>query len=335
MIVSQLNQKFHNLTQYLHWYKRLHPGKKTAYLVASPTHENTGDAAIVLGVHSFLREHGYSYVVEITTEEYWNYRRCIGRVMPRDALICLNGGGNMGDVYQLEETNRRTILGDFPNHRVVIFPQTIYYTDEQAQQDSVPYYNRENITITAREKTSYEMMKALYPRANVILAPDIVLSMNDHRHPHPRKGIVICFREDREQLMTNEARDTLVKKLQQSGYNVTNTDMMYGASIPREKREQVVEDKKNIFARAELVITDRLHAMILCVISGTPCLVFGNNHHKIRGVYEWIKYLDYISFVQSTEEVLEKLEAFISRESRRYIPRMEDFKQLADAVRPR
>ncbi|HLS30591.1 MAG TPA: polysaccharide pyruvyl transferase family protein, partial [Flavobacteriaceae bacterium] len=43
------------------------------------------------------------------------------------------------------------------------------------------------------------------------------------------------------------------------------------------------------FRSAELVITDRLHGMIFCYITGTPCVVFQNNNHKVRETYDWIK----------------------------------------------
>lgn len=334
MVVSWIKRKIGGAKQYIRWFKRLHPGKKAAYLIASPTYENVGDIAIAFGMEEFLLQHGYDSVVDITTTEFWSSRQCIRRLLPSNALICLIGGGNMGDVYQLEENNRRTVLGDFPNHRVVIFPQTIYYTDEQAKLESVPHYNRENLTIAAREQQSYEIIKMLYPRANIILAPDVVLSMNYSRESHARQGIVACFRGDREQLLPTEEKEKLLTYLRQHGYDVTITDMMHGASIPRESRRKIVEEKKDVFARAQLVITDRLHAMILCVISGTPCLVFGNNHHKVRGVYEWVKHLDYISFIHSTDEVIDKLEEFLAKDSNSYTPRAEDFRALEEAVRP-
>lgn len=336
MGLSKLTQKFSSLAAYAQWAGKLwHPLQKTAYFIVTPTYDNIGDIAIALGVEHFLYQCGYEKVVDIATAEYWKYRKCIIRLLPHDARIFLIGGGNMGDVYKLEEENRRTVLGDFPKHRVVIFPQTIYYKDAQAREASIPHYNRENITITAREQTSYEMMKALYPRANIILAPDVVLSMDDSQSQTHRNGIVLCFRGDSEQYLPDHERDKIRSALLRRGIDVTLTDMMHGVSIPREERKQVVAAKKDVFARAELVITDRLHAMILCAVSGTPCLVFGNNHHKIRGVYEWVKHLDYISFVGSADEALERVDAFLAKGPGCYIPRSEDFQALADAVRPR
>jgi pyruvyl transferase EpsI len=255
--------------------------------------------------------------------------------MPKNALIILNGGGNMGDIYQLEEMNRRTVLDDFPNHRIVIFPQTIYYKDEQNAYSSVPHYNRENITIAAREQVSYDVMKRLYPSANIILSPDVVLSLNYSRQMHSRNGIVACFRGDSEQLLADHDRISLLSKLSEQGHDVVITDMIHGAEIPKESRKRIVEQKIRLFAGARLEVTDRLHGMILCAISGTPCLVFGNNHHKVRGVYEWIRHLQYIRFVHSVEEAVQEAEWYMSLGSNAYSPKIDDFQSLMEAVKPK
>ena len=66
------------------------------------------------------------------------------------------------------------------------------------------------------------------------------------------------------------------------------------------------------FCSSKLVITDRLHAMIFAAITETPCVVILSKSHKVKGVYQWIKHLNYIKLVenldtlkQSVEEVLQ------------------------------
>ena len=57
------------------------------------------------------------------------------------------------------------------------------------------------------------------------------------------------------------------------------------------------------FAHAELVITDRLHGMIFCAITGTPCIVINSKSPKVAGCYEWIKNLDYIRFAENAASI--------------------------------
>lgn len=73
----------------------------------------------------------------------------------------------------------------------------------------------------------------------------------------------------------------------------------------------------NEFRRASLVITDRMHGMIMAAITNTPCIVMESLDKKILGSYEWIKKLEYIQFVDhaNENEVLDMLSK-IKTESR-------------------
>jgi pyruvyl transferase EpsI len=42
--------------------------------------------------------------------------------------------------------------------------------------------------------------------------------------------------------------------------------------------------------------------MVFAAITGTPCIVFNCNNHKIKGTYDWISYLDYIRFAETLED---------------------------------
>ena len=54
------------IKEYIRWMKILwQPSKKTAYLLATPTHDNIGDLAIVVAEEKFLKECGYEKIVNI------------------------------------------------------------------------------------------------------------------------------------------------------------------------------------------------------------------------------------------------------------------------------
>ena len=59
----------------------------------------------------------------------------------------------------------------------------------------------------------------------------------------------------------------------------------------------------NRIASKELVVTDRLHCMIFCAITETPCIAFDNSNKKISGVYKaWLSNLHYISVVSNYQD---------------------------------
>ena len=122
--------KIKALRSYFFWARQLwHPQKKCAYFFGIPTHSNIGDSAIVVAEKEFLRNCGYDEIVEITSSEYIYNRKCIKRLMPKYASIFLPGGGNMGSLWPLEEEHRYQIIEDFRNCTITVFPQTIFYGD--------------------------------------------------------------------------------------------------------------------------------------------------------------------------------------------------------------
>lgn len=307
---------------YIRWMRVLwHPFKKTAYLLATPTHNNIGDLAIVVAEENFLKECGYDKIVNVIMGECWESPKCIARLLPRKAPVYFHGGGNMGDIY-LDERLRRKMFPLLSKHEIVLFPETIFYRDtvkgDEEKKNSVRFYNRENITIAAREEQSFNIMKELYPKANILLTPDIVLSMGAQEFKINRKGILLCFRDDQEKALPDSDIEKLMKKLEGKGYVCCMTSMIYYRYITAGMWEAVVEEKMREIASSRLLITDRLHGMIFAALTQTPCIVFGNNHHKISGVYQWIKKLRYIQFVSSTDEAVEQAEKMYRFEECRF-----------------
>lgn len=59
---------------------------------------------------------------------------------------------------------------------------------------------------------------------------------------------------------------------------------------------------------AQLVITDRLHAMIFAAITETPCIAMDNKSKKVKGVYEWIRDLPYVQYADDISTACELIQ---------------------------
>ncbi|MBQ7043229.1 MAG: polysaccharide pyruvyl transferase family protein [Clostridia bacterium] len=297
----------------LYWLFRLfRPFSKTVYVVGCPEYPNLGDSAILIAELAFLKESGFTdnRIKCITEREFFDDRQVIRSWIGKKKLICGLGGGNMGNQYYSEEKIRRILLKDFSENPIIIFPQTIYYggtTGAEEAEESKRYYdNKENLTLIAREKKSQEEMQRLYPGTKVLLTPDIVLSctMKDFEvesNCH-RKGVLLCVRSDAEKSMSDAEFDSFTKKLQNYGIICKKTDMYSDKEINSETRLDCIKRKMEEFVSAQIVITDRLHGMIFAAITETPCIVFSNYNHKVKGTYDWIKHLPYIKFAETIEE---------------------------------
>lgn len=283
------------------------PFGKKAYVIGTPEYKNLGDSAICLAEMNFLHKSGFSKrrIKEISTSDYFMYRTFIRKYISRSSLICGMGGGNMGNHWYDEELLRYEIINDFKDNHIIIFPQTIFYTDDEsgkkAKKESVDHYNScKKLCLIAREKNSFSIMKELYKEAEILLTPDIVLSTNRDIfdiETKSRRGILLCMRSDKEKILSETDILNIETCLHKNGQHYKFIDMYSECDINKKNRLRYTKKKLEEFASSRLVITDRLHAMIFAAITETPCIVFDNVSCKISGTYEWIKYLDYIKYV--------------------------------------
>lgn len=292
--------------------------RRNIYVMGTPMHTNVGDNAIAYAELLFLKSCGIpgKNIKEITMEEYKLYRQRILRTLRvHKRFICLHGGGNMGNQWPEEEQLRREMMSGMPDNPMAILPQTFFYTDDAAGREeysnSIPYYNgRKDLTIVAREQTSFEKMRKAYPNTRVILTPDVVLTMDpeslgiDHKE---RRGILFVLRADGERVLSDVQTDALFQTVESMGQEYRITDMITEHLVTKNNRREIIEDKLNEFAGAEIVVTDRLHAMVFAALSGTPCVVLKNNNHKIIGTYDWIRDLKFIRFAENIKQAEEYL----------------------------
>ena len=285
-------------------------GKKCIVFISTPMHGNLGDQAIVFAQYKYFSDNGFgNQIVEITTHEYSKCKHRISEYISPDDIIIIDGGGNMGTLWIEEEHKMRDIVKRFPDNRILIFPQTVYYDNDSFGNDelnkSVRIYNRHrDLHICARELTSYQFMKSKYDRVDILSVPDMVLYLKDVcQSSLERQGAIFCFRSDNERVISNEQVDFITRSLEMHNINIVVESTVASRHISSGSRKDELLQMWKKFARAQIVVTDRLHAMIFAAITNTPCIAFDNKSNKVEGVYEWIKYLSYIKFIRNIEEV--------------------------------
>lgn len=299
--------------------------KKKIYILNTPLHTNIGDSAIAYVHNLFLEKNiGNKYkIVEVSSWELKRFRRALSYIIRKKDIVTQLGGGNMGVEWFGEELERRRIIEMFPNNKMIIFPQTIYYGDsdkgkEEFEKSKQIYNSHKDLTVIAREKVSYEIMKNAYDKCKVILTPDIVLSMDGLENKYKRENITFCFRKDPEKVLKNSEQEVIIEECEKITDKLVFTDMISEKEVTKENRVDIIMDKFKDFQKSKLVITDRLHGMVFCAISGTPCIAFGNYNQKVKGTYEWIKDLDYIKYVDNIEEAKGYIDELMNLDMTKY-----------------
>ncbi|MCX8074608.1 MAG: polysaccharide pyruvyl transferase family protein [Clostridia bacterium] len=292
-------------------------GKKEYVIFNTPVHGNIGDHAIIYAEKRLLLESDIEAFEVPTYEEKYCFEYIVKNISP-EATILVTGGGFMGSEWFVEEELIRKVILNFPYNKIIIFPQTIYYKEDETGKEKLEkskeiYNSHKDLHICAREKVSYDIMKKEYPNVDILLIPDVVLSLkNNNNNKFIREGILLVLRNDKEKNLSQEYTDSILHTAKHYFRIVKNSDMVINKNISRRKREKIVLEKLDEFQKSKLVITDRLHGMIFSAITNTPCIVLGNYNHKIKGVYDWIKDLDYINYVEDISEVEELVSRYDS-----------------------
>ncbi|QQD15379.1 polysaccharide pyruvyl transferase family protein [Sphingobacterium sp. UDSM-2020] len=282
---------------------KLDSSKNQVYIFLAADYGNLGDVAITFAQTKFLKGNSNFQVVEIPISQSLEGLCFVRKHIKKGDVVTTVGGGNMGDLYDQIEYIRQLVIGFFPNNKIISFPQTFDFSETEKGHKALDrakrvYNSHQDLHIIAREQTSFGLMKKHYTNANVLLTPDIVLSLNEIEPKQVRKGAVICMRKDAEKSLSQEQNDYIIEAIHQQFDDVAyyDTHITRGELTVAEREEELYKIW-NKFKGAELVITDRLHGMIFCYITGTPCLVFQNNNHKVRETYDWLKDTSYVTLM--------------------------------------
>lgn len=287
--------------------------KPKIYIIGESDNGNVGDLAISLSQYEFVRKKVDQdiEVIRILYSDFWKYFKWIRENIIEDDLIIIVGGGNIGDVYIEAEEIRQIVIKKFPKNEIIVFPSTIFYQNmlknNEVYQKSLKIYNaHKKLFLYAREKYSYEILKKNYPNCKIYLLPDIVFSYPYISDNLPRENkILLCLRHDTEGLLKENEIKKITEVCKAKCNNVFFTDtFIENVYAPDDsKRKEIIQKKLAEFSQAQLVITDRLHGMILAYLSKTPCIVLSNYNYKIKGVYEWIKEIEWVVYTDKIEEI--------------------------------
>lgn len=270
--------------------------KPKIFLFGTIEHMNLGDEAISFSETAFLRRNASNFeVIEIPERLVEESLDVISSHICDEDVVMFHGGGNMGDTWVGHEEQRRLVFERFTSNKVVSFPQSINYNENSSKLVLMKNVLRQknNITLIARDKYSFEQMKKFFPDTDIKLTPDIVLSLEREKgkkRPNNKK-VTTFMRHDVEKSDEVDLHSSLLRQLEELGYKINNSDTVqnYSEIITIKNRGKILDKKWQEFRESEFIVTDRLHGMIFAYITNTPALVFDNSNHKVSNLYKtWL-----------------------------------------------
>ncbi len=311
---------------------------RPVWLLGTPEYSNLGDQCIAEEEIRFLQAvMPDRYVAEISEIELKEGRYSqLGGIGPSQPVF-LQGGGNIGTIWPRPERIRREILRRLKDNPVVIFPQSIWFAEDdegrKALAEAAEVYQGDNVLLCCRDNVSYRFAQEHF-NCRSILVPDMALWEARREFAlQERCGALTLLRNDKECKLNDEDRNMielyLVKRFR--SLDVFDT-LLKSGTITRENRKEKADSLIGRISSSECVVTDRLHGMILCAVTGTPCVAFPNGTPKLESGFEWLKGLDYIRFIHETEELAGAIDAVCGSTERIY-PEKEMRERFGELVR--
>lgn len=285
-----------------------------------PYYNNIGDVLIWEGERDFLKGIKHKCLDSASIET------CRFPFLSADTVILLGGGGNFGDLWRSLQEFRLKVIRHYPDNRIIIFPQTVYYENRNMlQEDAKVMAGHDKLIICAREERSYEILKTHF-RNEILLLPDMAFCIDPQKLVRWKKKQVdkdlFLKRMDKELKKDITApEDMEIRDWPSIERNLFVTDILrIILGINRRLERFGIHFLRNFFYvladryackvfRPLLVrkgvlflypyrhiYTTRLHVMILSVLLCKKCCFIDNSYGKNSAFYEaWLKDLSEIS----------------------------------------
>ncbi|MEC1288769.1 polysaccharide pyruvyl transferase family protein [Bacillus mojavensis] len=315
--------------------------KKKIILTLLPSHDNLGDHAIAYASKSFLeKEYSDFEIVEVDMRDIYKSAKALIRSRHPEDMVFIIGGGNMGDLYRYEEWTRRFIIKTFHDYQIVQLPATVHFSDTKKGRKELKraqkiYNAHPGLLLMARDETTYQFMKRHFKEKKILKQPDMVLYLDRSNTSAEREGVYICLREDQESVLQEEQRNRVKTALFDEFGEIKAFTTTVGRRVSRDTRERELEVLWSKLQSAEAVVTDRLHGMIFCALTGTPCVVIRSFDHKVMEGYQWLKEIPMMKLIEQPEpeRVTAAVKELLTKETNRAgFPRDMYFKGLRDKI---
>lgn len=137
-----------------------------------PYHGNIGDILIWTGEEIFLQKTGFKCL------ERTSINTCKFPELSPEIIIFLEGGGDFGDVWREVQLFRLEVIKRYPDNRIIIFPETVFYKDSSLMRyDAEIMSLHRKLTICVRDKKSEDLLKLNF-KNSILLVPDMAFEIS-------------------------------------------------------------------------------------------------------------------------------------------------------------
>lgn len=285
--------------------------RKNIFVFGSPFHSNLGDQAQTYCIKKWIENNYPKYklyiydTMELTNGDYFILNR-IHKYIKKSDLIFLHSGYHTTDLYMLEENMQRKVIELFYDNKIVVLPQTIYYTDVKEMNKSKNIYNKHSkLMMLCRDELSYKTAQDIFSNCKLRLFPDIVTTMiGCFEYNNDRNGILLCMRNDKESIISKCILEQIKNQLSEiDNVTVSDTTISLSGEEVTKNREKILTSVWNDYSKYRIIITDRYHGTIFALISNTPVIVLPSSDHKLSSGVKWFpeSFKGYVQYIDKPD----------------------------------
>lgn len=289
-------------------------GKK-CILLDAPYYHNIGDVLIWTGIQCFMKDN------DIKCQYTASYETCTFPKIGKDVTILFNGGGNLGDMYHEHMDFLLSVVEHYPDNRIVVLPQTVYYKDKSIERNDFQKIRRHrDFYICARDYKVYNELKIYFEDRTLVL-PDMAFCISGQRlEPYMKeqtKEKLIIEREDCEKGASKMSQDgdvsdwpvfmhsfrktTFINKIfkRVSDANIpllsSVSNRLWNWYAPHVFNELMIKEGVEFISPYKSVETARLHGGILSILLNKKVTIVNNSYGKNKNFYNsWLSDVDSI-----------------------------------------
>lgn len=272
------------------------PPKSKVYYLDYPLHTNIGDLLIYHGTEKFFE---HNHIAVKARYSIYNFPNKLQ--IPQDHIIVFHGGGNLGDLWKHHQLFRERIIPQYPNHRIVILPQTVYFKDQENLLRAKKVFSaHRDLHIYARDKRSLDFLRTNGFSNNLYLSPDMAHELWPLTpSTSPSQNNLALLRKDKEinknmKILLNNNQDILdwpdlVTKQDTNKVKTIKYDYrkrkLGDASAWYRFSDYLIHKAVTLFSQYNQIATSRLHGHILACLLDKENILYDNSYGKNSEYY--------------------------------------------------